>query len=746
MATNYFVNAQVVIAPMDTTYSFLQSPPVSWPIIASDMNLDPDTNIDGRYIEANTGQIEGVYNPKMQDTYINGTGGRTGRAFTVVSGTWKDDFVDPTTNKYALLMPDSTSAVTYDIRSTSITPAIENADIVINRGIPPVGAARQQNNYTCYIELAYNSSNNTGYRIAMEWGQPIRLDRTTDNGATWYKGVSIARELGNLEYFLASCGGQVKFRIRPDTINNTLTIEINNGDFLFHKPVTNSLPAPGNIRISGTNGSLSFGYLPLRAQPIEVNGNIKLDETYPNASNAFFQHNSLGYPAEGQTTETTVTTDDNQNFAYTVMASQPDSGDGLGSLDTPILANVTMIIPAVWTDSLSGIPPLVAAQQLPNRTVEELHIFDDATRCQTSSAFINVDNQYGAFNGAYGHQAVRIDTSVGGSYYPRFTGVAGETPEGIDISTIQTWGRMGLPCQGRECVMNKAPAIRRLYDGWCLYSAVRFEAELGNIHPRFLNTIPLYIPPGGTYEAPYGEAGSDCPYPILAKGSGLNARYDFGPEVPPWTVLQIFAQENGQIDLSSGMSLPFYMGFSVDGQFHFEAYDPSLLTPVITYSDIDPSGIGQIDGELHVYNSCAAMRTDIDFQGIDQFTYELLVGHITQPIAVKQAIGYRYPWLERNARYSDQYLQQMMQVASAIAARPQQVLKFKVPFQPYVFAGNVCFVESQQSLGGSGRYVIIELQSKYGMASNYGNSGIRESYSIVTCRSINEYPRSSFLT
>jgi hypothetical protein len=140
------------------------------------------------------------------------------------------------------------------------------------------------------------------------------------------------------------------------------------------------------------------------------------------------------------------------------------------------------------------------------------------------------------------------------------------------------------------------------------------------------------------------------------------------------------------------------------------------------------------------------MRTDIDFQGIDPFTYELLVGHITQPPEVKKAIGYRYPWLERNARYSDGYLQQMMQVASVIAARPQQVLKFKVPFQPWVYAGNVCYVESQKSLGGAGRYVIIELHSKYGMSSAYGNSGTRESYSMVTCRSINEYPRSSFLT
>src|SRR5580692_7274363 len=113
---SYFTNASVNIQYMVTAFSYLESPPVCWPVIASDMNQDPDTSFQGRYMGDNTGQIQGVYNPKMQPTTLS-SGLNTGRPFTVVSGTWFDSYVDTVTNQNNLLMPDSTSAVSYDIHS-----------------------------------------------------------------------------------------------------------------------------------------------------------------------------------------------------------------------------------------------------------------------------------------------------------------------------------------------------------------------------------------------------------------------------------------------------------------------------------------------------------------------------------------------------------------------------------------------------------------------------------------------------
>lgn len=740
MSTSYRVQAVATIRAMDAVYSFLAAPPVSWVILASDMNLDPDTAIQGRYVEAGDGVVQGVWMAKVQDTYIAGTAGRTGRAFLVYSGTWHDDLNERQADCYALAMLDSSPGVTWEVRSQDITGQIEAADIVIKRGVPPAGeaSARTQTGYTCYLELAYGSTDNTGYRIALEWGQPIRLDYTPD-GVTW-KAAAIAKSLGSTERYLAANGGIVRVRVLPDTTNAILVVEIGDAGYLRHVSPTGLLPAPGRIRLSGQNGSVRMNYFPLRAQPLQVSGSIDTGRYQPNGGNAFVNTNSLGTPPATQTTTGSVTTGDNQSFAWAVGGETPDAGDGLGGSDTPVLADVTLVIPACWVDSIAGIPDLIGGEELPVRSVDELQVWDDATRTFVSSALVSADNQYGRFSGAIGHRAIDISAGIGGPYYSRFSGIAGASLEGIDLATLQTWGRMGLPCRGSEFKMQHAAAQRRLYDGWCLYSAVRFECELGNVHPRFLMHIPLYVPPGATAEAPYGEAGNDCPYPILARGTGMAARYDFGPEMTPWDVLQILVQESGLVDPATLQSLPFYMGFTVDKQFHFEAFNPGVLTPVIYYSDVDPSGQGQIITEFHMYNSIAQMRSRIDFQGIDSVTYELLVAHLTMPIPVLQAIGFDYPWLERNARYDAGYIQQMAQVAGQIASQPQQVVKFKAPFRPDVYAGQKCYVQEKKSLGGVGEFLIIELRSRYGMQQLVGNSGHRDCYSLITARSTTEYP------
>ena len=736
MAT-FNVQAVVTLRPIPEVYSYLAAPPVSFPTLASDWNLDPDSSIVGRYVEGDKGEAQGVLAPLRQDTFINGTAGRSGRAFTVISGSWKDDFNDPLYDVYGLLMPNSSPNVTWEVRSAGITAGIEAADVVLKRGIPPANdpAARNPTGYTCYLQLAYNGSDNTDYRLAFEWGQPIRMDYTVDNGASW-KPVALARALGNLERYLATHDGILRLRISPDALRGVMRVEIGDEGMLVHARPTADLPGPGYLRLYGQNGSLRFNYFPLRGQSLSVSSSIDTGRFQPNAGSAFLDFNGLALPVEGQILASSLNSD-GQTFRWQATATAPDVGDGSGSANPATLANATLIVPAVWTDSVDGVPDPIGAVDLPVRIVEELQLFDDSTRTLTSAALVTADNQDGRFAGSYGNRSVEIAASVGGPYYPRFAGIAGASLEGIDMATIQTWGRMGLPCRGSEIKMQHAAAQRRLYDGWCLFSAVRFECELGNVHPRFLQNIPLYVPPSATVAAPYGEATTDCPYPILAKGTGLSARYDFGPEMSPWSVLLLLAQESGQVDPVTLVSQPYYMGFDVTKQFRFEPFNPDGLTPTIFYSDIDPSGVGQIMGEMHVYNSVAQMRSDIDFQGLDSRTYELLTAHLTLPASVLKAIGFHYPWLERNARYDADYIQQMAQTAAAIASQPQQVVRFRAPFQPYVYAGQKVYVSERKSLGGTGLFLILELRSRYGMRQSLGNDGHRESYSLITARALN---------
>ncbi len=459
---HFNVQAVATLRPIPEVCGYLAAPPVSYPTLASDWNLDPYTDIDGRYIERNLGQVQGVMLPKLQDTYISGSSGRTGRAFNVISGTWKDDFVDPLHDVYGLLMPDSTPDVTWEVRSAAITTGIEAADVVIRRGIPPAGdsAARTQSGYNCYLELAFNASDNTGYRLAFEWGRPIRLDATLDNGATWST-VAIARSLGNLERYLAAHAGLLRLRILPDAAQGRLTVEIGDEAVLVHSRPTLDLPGPGNLRLYGINGSIRFCYFPLRSQPLTVSSTIDTAQFQQNASAGFLSFNGLASQPAGQTVTYDLSSD-GTTFTWQATGSTPDAGDGMGGTDAPVLANATLIVPAVWTDGVDLIPDLIGAVELPIRSVEEVQFFDDATRTLTSSALLTVDNQYGRFTASYGNRSIQISASNGGPYYARFLGIAGDGLEGIDLSTTAglSLGRMTLPCRGSEAKMQHAAAQR----------------------------------------------------------------------------------------------------------------------------------------------------------------------------------------------------------------------------------------------------------------------------------------------
>ena len=365
----------------------------------------------------------------------------------------------------------------------------------------------------------------------------------------------------------------------------------------MHSRSTLDLPAPGNLRLYGINGSIRFCYFPLRSQPVTVSSTIDTAQYQQNAPAGFLAFNGLASLPMGQTTTYDLSSD-GTTFTWQATGTTPDAGDGLGGADAPVLTNATLIVPAVWTQGVDQVPDSIGAVDLPIRSVEEVQFFDDATRTLTSSAILTVDNQYGRFTASYGNRSIQISASNGGPYYTRFLGIAGDGLEGIDLSTTSglSLGRMTLPCRGSEVKMQHAAAQRRLYDGWCLYSAVRFECELGNVNPQFLTTIPLYVPPGAVAAAPYGPADPNCPYPVLASGTGLKPRYDFGPETSPWSVLGMLARESGEVDPVTLTSLPFYMGFDVSGQFRFEAFDPGSLLPVMFYSDIDPTGVGLILG------------------------------------------------------------------------------------------------------------------------------------------------------
>jgi len=741
---------------MPAVRGFLSCPPYALNTAMPQITQETGSGHDGHY-HAGKGEIHGSSAPKPQDTYITGTASRTGRAFTVTTGTWRDDYVNPETGKYELLRPASSGA--FDIVSTSTTPTMEAAEIILGRGLNPIGTTATQANYFCFVYFAYGSL--TDYRFGWEYGKPAHLDFTADGWAT-YNIIGVCRNIGNTDVFLHDHNYQVRLALVPDNTDNTIFLTVSNKDNLYNVQTDGPtglrlvLPQPGKIRLVGQDGWVSMGYLPYRYKPVVI---VKSPTPLPATSNpeaARIVTNGRGETDDTQTVDSTlniigVTIGGPSGavvpaIGHTTTATMPDAGDGLGSAIPPKIVDATIITPSTWITDIGGIVnPFTEIDFAAGMNMQLLEVFDDATRTRSASCLIPINNWRSQYSGTFAHAATAITATNGvDGYWKAFEGIAGVGDKGWEFDRSDPLRLLYMPCADYSYAMQVPLSREVTFDGWCIFSAVRFLAECGNCHPSFMQSIPLYVPPGASYDAPYGPAGSDCPFFILAKGTGLNAKYRFTEDTLVWSVLQVLVQDAGETDPITGANIPYYMGFTEDGQFHFEPYNPNFYNPVIAYSDTVSSGdsipgYGLIE-EFHLFNSVMQMRTSIEFHGIDAWTNQFLYYNVSLPDNVLRAVGFRFPWVDRVARYASyDYMVTIANSAARQASLPTQVIHMKVPYHPQIHAGNVCIVSESATLLGTNLFYITELRSQIGIKDLTGRHGHQDCFSWVTCRAIQNF-------
>ncbi len=302
------------------------------------------------------------------------------------------------------------------------------------------------------------------------------------------------------------------------------------------------------------------------------------------------------------------------------------------------------------------------------------------------------------------------------------------------FSRSDPYGYMRLNVFDKFAVMNVDLDQEVCFDGWPLYNAVRYLCEVGNIHPTFLQHLPVYIPAGADAAAPYGPAGEDCTQYILGRGTGLNPRYEYKNNENITSILSELCMDSSEPDPFTGLPAPYMMGFFYDGSFGFGPVSYLTRLPVITYSDIDPSGIGTITGGITWEYSTSQMRTHLDLQTIDEFTYELLHYHLEMSANVKRMIGFRHGYSDRSARYGNE--EGLVRAADAMsfpASIPELVGTFQAPFWPQVHAGDVVGVMDFRR--GYIRCVIEQLVNEYGVLP----SGHQVCKSDVTVRALTNY-------
>lgn len=734
-----------IITDIPSAKGYLISPDVAMSVVTEVTNDETGSSIEGRF-HPSKGYAAGVGTPLRRDTYLTGTSGRTGRAFNVVSGNWKTDSKG-TLDVYRISMPDSTPGVAWEVVSATTTPTIESANVVLRRGFTPVGSSAVYNkaNSYCYLHLAYG--NRYDWRLAIEYGQPFRLDATSDGGATWNLGTAIFSRLGNTERFLAAHNSEIPIRFEADRATGELWVEIGDGHWISDRFETSHLgadpdqllPNPGKLRLVGKNGWVTFEYYPLRHAPVTVSKNtpLKLASPHANAANAQVVVNALRPGGSTQTVTSNIQTD-GQTFTWDATASLPDAGEGEGSEEAPILSDATLLIEGVWGDHVPGDESIPQQAVLRQVHMERTQTFDDATRQKTTSGQLIVQNADGLYTGVFGNMAIDVYAGdpAGGAYQQICSGIAGVGEEGISFLRADPTRLMMVPFTDCRVVMQVPLLSEVILDGWCLYSAVRWLCRAGNRHPRFLVTIPYW---------PDGPAGPDCPHPILASGTGNNAKYKFTPELDPWYLLGLIVQDTG-LPISDGVSLPFYMGDTSDGQFHFEAFDPLANPPVALFtSNFAAYGgapnVYPILNQLMVHNSTAQLRSEVNLQGLNAITYELMQYHNETSTAVRKALGYRYGHLERRAQFATpEYIQAVGDVDTAISSLPSQVVDFTSFYIPGLEASMTILVEDVRALGRMGLFVITGLHDRSGQKSLDGSSGHRENQSTIVARNVEAYP------
>jgi hypothetical protein len=741
----------VVVTDIPSRDGYLVQPPVCLTSLASAIQEASSSSVAGRFVAAH-GELHGAAGPRLQDTFIAGTPGRTGRSFDVVSGAWKDDSVSPATGKYRLFMPDGTSGAAFEVVAGSATDTLEAAQIVLGRGVAPVGSVPSAASVYCYLHFAWGSQ--TDYRLALEWQRPIRLDYTTDAWETWNP-VQQLRSLGNAESCLRARGDRIRLNLVPDLQRNILAIEVADGYWLRNVQRdaggAPALPSPGCLRLVGRNGWATLEYYPLGFDALSVVTPVcNLGWVQPGASGAFVFANALTQTDPAQTNTAAVQSPDGQSFAVAFQASGPNADDSGANADAPPrLSDVSLLIPAVWESSVPGAPADIgyvtdgSGITLQAERVHEIQALDDANRTYTASARVAVNNYNAIYAGASRNFAVDIAAGNGsGRTYARLTGVAGAGYEGHCLARRDPYRPYDLPCVDNAVKLQSPLGQDLILDGWCIWSAVRFLAEAGSVSPAFCATLPLYQPPGAPSNAPYGPAGADCTYPVLQQGSGLDPRYRFLSDDTPWNVLQRLAQDMSEPVAGSSAVVPYYVGFDATGQLRFEPLDVLGLLPGTTlvikaaYSDVTypPSQCVWPLMDFRFNGSTAQMRSSIDFQGLDAAANEETQVHVQQPPLVQARIGYRFGWQERNRRFGTQSsLQAVAQSAAAQASLPQITVRFRSLFDPTLFAGDIVSVEEHVAMNYAGSFVITRLESVYGVASGR-DPALQDCWSIVTAR------------
>lgn len=714
---------------------FLQRPPIKYHSIGPDVRANSRAGAVGSFDDV-SGHHESVGVPHFADTFLTGTGGRTGFEFTGASGsgvaTARDDWMSPYSKHYGIAIDDGALDKVFDLTMVNTQPN-NPLHVVLRRGYTAFTASDTQENVYCYLELNHGLVPNKGqYRLEFVTGSPICLQyKNTTYDQTW---VSVASSSKHPNFDAAiKRDREIQIRIIPDDYHGSMTVVVD-GHRLYHaapKPKDapwlqpfGQIPAQLCLRLYGKNGTCHFEVHQVRHKPVKITSQrYPLKDIVP-TSDVKVTVNKLSQDDGGKVTNLAVSQNGDKNLQFSATVDKPDNGDGNGSNEPTRVSDITVTVPSQWSGGTGNYSP----GRLPVIQYTETNIWDDVSRIGHTYGEVVVQNYDRAFTYMHGAFAFNLIGTNGRTSAPRVYGIAGEGKPGISLEAYGPYNIARMSFTDNLKKLEDPLGQEYIADGESIYTAVRFLLECGGIHPKYLG----YVQPA--QDPPYPDGFSQ---PIIPKGSGMNPKFRFGPEDRIIDCIRELATKVGMIVEGfnppwTALSIPMYLWADPFGNIRFEPWVPD--GPVKSYST-DARDEGQILG-IRVDRDVDNLRTEITVQGQHSLDHSFM--QLQVPLLQNLPFtGRRRIAIERSDRFVSEAA--MFTAARNLARQSSlgsEIVTIQAMYDPQIYARDTIWIHDRAILGKRDLYVIQQIHSVVGMADPYQKSPMMTAQSTLVCRHI----------
>jgi hypothetical protein len=677
---------------------------------------------------------------------------------------------DESTGKLGLKQTNGAAGVSTATFTPAIGPRGDDIGFAprIFRGAPASGVAVSAASFSFYMELnSGHAPGTTGLRIAVEAGNPIRLEVSVDD-LNWVT-VDIASTLGDSEAYLSSRGRYMVVDVVPMTDRSWwdglpqssttggqpadfVAISINGGDAVLVWKQDQALFPSGTLKITATGGQWGVDYIQRWYVPQASMGLPQQTRYKP------FQGDPAsifsGYiPYHGAVTLTGTLTAINKGYALLQVQAPPENIDATTgyTLDTVMLVSAALDWPHIETQA--NALPASSYFEMCSYHIE--HEFDQVNFLRRSKAVVTLEDTQNLLTPGVGiTPSVRaaaidignVDVATGVNDTTRqITGI-------VDGEISWTWEGMRkyVTFTVYDKLRDDIPIMFDLpYDGQCHYYAIRRLAYKLGITDQYMQNFPTC------------GRDSDCPHYHLPRGTTTEPALAFPPNMMVVQAMLQIRRLAGEPDFATQTVLPMYLFCDNYGNLeYFPApvgivatwLNPDLTigsqsvsvdkaySTVPTFSGGEPN-LNEFVGGLTSNVNLAGVRNKIILEGESPVNGSLLVAYFSNPALGGGSYGnpnqfgnagIDKPYVDISKLYTTQEaLNVAIQIAAVQMSFPRIGTTFGAWLQPKIFP---FMVVTAQDFGTQGTtqpvaYCVVKQTHTY---SQLGGQMSAETF--TTCR------------